>query len=265
MKGIICYFSTTGNTKLACERINSKVDNVEFDYYDITSSEEPDFSKYALIGFATYTDYLEPGKLMTMYMKNINGNGKPAFVFNTFGQMSGNTLGIMAKTAKESGFKLIEAHSLHVPENYPPLIKNGTTNENFPNSKDLVNFNEFITNLNSISKQLDKGQTVPEKSVRIKISVKVIQKLMGGLNMDEMGIKNVHKNQCVSCGICSKVCPYDAIKMVNDYPVFDESKCESCFTCFNKCPTKSIYTKKLDGVGHYPKPHANLVNKMKGI
>lgn len=26
MKGIICYFSTTGNTKLACEHINSKIE-----------------------------------------------------------------------------------------------------------------------------------------------------------------------------------------------------------------------------------------------
>lgn len=263
MKGLICYFSTTGNTKLACEHINSKIDKIEFDYYDITSSNEPNFSDYELFGFATFTDYFEPGKLMVRYMESIKGDGKPAFVFNTYGQMSGNTLGSMARAIKESGFKLIEAYSLHVPENYPPLIKNGTTNENYPTDKELESFNEFMTNLNGIAEKLIKGQVVSEKTVKRRVFFSIAKKLMSSMNMEEMGVKKVHKDRCTSCGICSKVCPYDAIEMIDGYPVFDESKCESCYACFNNCPTKSIYTKKLDGIGHYAKPHTKLVQKMK--
>jgi len=263
MKGIICYFSTTGNTKLACKYINSKVGNVEFEYYDITSANKPDFSNYDLIGFATYTDFFKPGKLMVEYIKSIKGNDKPAFVFNTYGQMSGNTLAIMSKNVKDSGFKLIEGYSLHVPENYPPLIKNGTTNEIFPTTEDLKSFNEFMTSLNSKAKQLDSGDDVSEKQVKTNILISFMGKIMSGINMDKMGDKNVHKDQCTSCGVCAKVCPYDAISMVDKHPSFDESKCHSCYSCYNKCHVKAIYTKKLDGVGHYAKPHVNLINKLK--
>ena len=241
MKGLICYFSTTGNTKLACEHINSKVNNIEFDYYDITSPEEPNFSDYELIGFATYTDFLEPGKLMVKYMKSIEGKGKPAFVFNTYGQMSGNTLASMAKHVKASG----------------------TTNENYPMEKDLTRFNDFMTNLNSVAEQLNTGKTVPEKNVKRNIFTSVVRTIMGSMNVDKMGEKKVHKDQCISCSVCFNVCPYGVIEMSEGYPVFNESKCESCFACFNKCPTKSIYTKKIDGIGHYSKPHEKLVEKMK--
>ena len=85
---------------------------------------------------------------------------------------------------------------------------------------------------------------------------------MGVLKVDDMGIKNVHEDLCSGCGICSRVCPYGAITMVNKIPSFNESKCRSCYACFNNCPTKSIYTKKLDGVGHYSKPHVNLIKKL---
>ena len=221
------------------------------------------FSKYDLIGFATYTDYFEPGELMTTYIKNFKGNEKPAFVFNTFGQMSGNTLATMARTAKSSGFILIEAHSLHVPENYPPLIKNGTTNENYPTTKELDDFNKFMASLNLKAEQLSNGQKVDEKHVKKSTFISITKKLLHVINMDKMGIKNIHKDQCTSCGICSISCPYDLIDMVDGYPKFDESKCKSCYACYNMCPTKSIYTKKLDGVGHYNKPHANLIKKLK--
>ena len=263
MKGIICYFSTTGNTKLACDHINSKVSNVTFDYYDIKSSDEPNFSDYELIGFATYTDYFEPGRLMTQFMQTLKGNNKAAFVFNTYGQISGNTLATMAKGVKASGFKLIEAFSLHVPENYPPLIKNGVTNEKFPTINDLEDFEKFMDSLNTKVELMSNGQIVSEKEVKSSIFISILKKILAGFIMDKMGTKKVHKDQCTSCGLCSKVCPYGVIKMVEGYPEFNEDKCRSCYSCFNKCPTKSIYTKKLDGVGHYAKPHMNLINKLK--
>jgi len=35
IKGIICYYSGSGNTKLACEYMAKKLSNIEFDFFDI--------------------------------------------------------------------------------------------------------------------------------------------------------------------------------------------------------------------------------------
>ena len=264
MKGIICYFSTTGNTKLACGCISSKVKNVEFELCDITTEKIPKFSDYDLVGFATYCNFWAPGKLMKTFIGNVKmDQKKPAFVFNTFGQMNGNALSIMAKDVKSVGFKLIEAHALHVPENFPPLIKRGTTNEEAPNINELEEFKVFIESIDNKAKQIYNGGNVEEKIVRGKILFKFGRKIMTSLKVDLMGEKEVHKEICTSCSLCSKGCSYGAIKMVYGHPEFDETKCESCYTCFNRCPSKVIYTKKFDGVGHYPKPHSKLVKKLK--
>ena len=263
MRGIICYFSTTGNTKLVSEVVASRIENIEFDLYNITKDKEIDFSQYDIVGFASYTDFFAPGKLMASYIQGIDGNSKPAFILTTYGQMSGNTQGIMAKLAKDSGFKIVAGFAFHTPENYPPLIKNGTTNENFPNKEDLNGFNNFIYRINTISKDLKNLETISEIKIKKSNSISIITKLMSLMNMDKMGPKFVHLEKCTSCSLCSKICPYNVITMVDGHPTFSENDCQSCYSCFNHCPSKAIFTKKLDGVGHYAKPHTNLISKIK--
>ncbi len=77
----------------------------------------------------------------------------------------------------------------------------------------------------------------------------------------DMGFKYVDDALCDECGICEKLCPYGALKM-DPKPVFDMEKCYGCWSCYNHCPHKAIYTKKFRGVGHYPKPISGLKDKL---
>jgi NAD-dependent dihydropyrimidine dehydrogenase PreA subunit len=45
-------------------------------------------------------------------------------------------------------------------------------------------------------------------------------------------------------------------------PVFDEPRCYGCWACYNRCPKRAIYTKKLRGRGHYPGPSDELRRKL---
>jgi ferredoxin len=45
---------------------------------------------------------------------------------------------------------------------------------------------------------------------------------------------------CISCGICVKVCPYNAPKVENFLSTIDVGKCKVCGLCTRKCPTKAI-------------------------
>ncbi len=48
---------------------------------------------------------------------------------------------------------------------------------------------------------------------------------------------------CISCGICTKVCPRGNIEIVDGKPVFHQS-CEFCLACVNNCPKKAIEIKR---------------------
>ena len=46
---------------------------------------------------------------------------------------------------------------------------------------------------------------------------------------------------CIECGICERVCPYDAIFMSDDFEfVVDGAKCPGCHRCLDPCPVDTI-------------------------
>jgi len=45
---------------------------------------------------------------------------------------------------------------------------------------------------------------------------------------------------CIACGICVKVCPFDAPSIENNLSRIDINKCRVCGLCVQKCPTKAI-------------------------
>lgn len=46
---------------------------------------------------------------------------------------------------------------------------------------------------------------------------------------------------CIECGICERVCPYDAIFMSDDFEyVVSGEQCPSCNRCLDPCPVGTI-------------------------
>jgi len=45
---------------------------------------------------------------------------------------------------------------------------------------------------------------------------------------------------CIACGMCVKVCPFDAPAVQNNFSKIDVNKCKVCGLCVAKCPTKAI-------------------------
>jgi ferredoxin/flavodoxin len=258
MKGIFCYYSGTGNTNLACKYIASKMKNINFDLYNIVNDGTPNLNEYDLVGFACFTDFGGPSFIVQKFIERIpQQKNKPAFVFNTYGFISGKTQGALAKWISARGFVAVASHSLHVPESYPPMILKGKGAVDQPSSEKMDKFNSFISDLDKMVASVESGGQWKKGKIK------------GGLFMlsrtkakKDMGEKFVDLELCNECGICEKVCPYNAVSL-DPKPKFDMNKCYGCWGCFHKCPKKAIYTKKFHGEGHYPKPNDQLRRKLK--
>lgn len=56
--------------------------------------------------------------------------------------------------------------------------------------------------------------------------------------------------KCISCGLCSKICPEACIAMKNikkydkKKPITDYDYCKGCGLCAKECPVKAISMKK---------------------
>jgi ferredoxin/flavodoxin len=261
LKILFCYFSTTGNTKLAGQYIASKIPDAVFDFLDIAREPLPDLESYGLVGFAAFADFLGPSKLVMDFIKQIpHLNGKPAFVFNTYGNINGATLRILKRQVQAQGFQVLAGFALNTPENFPPLIAGGLTNADRPKEGQMEEFNRFIVDLGRIVSDLREGEP-REFNIKFGLFDRLMPPMPRTIDRKLMGVKMVDRSLCNKCGLCRKGCPYRAIEL-NPEPVFDQKKCYGCWSCYNHCPTGAIYTKKMRNAGRYPHPNEELRKKL---
>jgi Pyruvate/2-oxoacid:ferredoxin oxidoreductase delta subunit len=57
---------------------------------------------------------------------------------------------------------------------------------------------------------------------------------------------------CIKCSTCLRVCPFDAIDIVNGDFTVNASKCMGCGVCVSKCPNKALSLKKSDEIDSLP-------------
>jgi ferredoxin len=57
---------------------------------------------------------------------------------------------------------------------------------------------------------------------------------------------------CNGCGVCEKICPAAAVKIIEKRPVFS-GKCEHCVACIDVCPLRAIqfWRAKFNTRGYY--------------
>ena len=85
MKGIIYYYSTTGNTKLICELIKRKIKSATFEICSILDDTLNNPDDYDIIGFSCFADELQAPELMKLFIKNNpSKTNKYSFILKLF-------------------------------------------------------------------------------------------------------------------------------------------------------------------------------------
>ena len=218
-------------------------------------------TQYDIVGLAAFTDFFAPSQVFQTFVENLpQQNSKPAFVFNTFGFITGKTIKVLEKWANAKGFRVVAGYSLHTPESHPPTISRGRPYTDSPNEKELARFNEFIARLDQLCAAIKGGQPVTSK-VRVSLLNRLMPTMARTQARKEMGEKYVDETLCTQCGTCEKGCPYQAIELA-PFPIFDMGKCYGCWRCYNRCPKNAIYTDKFRGGPFYPKPAEQLKAKL---
>ena len=70
----------------------------------------------------------------------------------------------------------------------------------------------------------------------------VSQKVIVNCNNTQKGkvVKDNCTAGCIGCGMCERICKFDAIHLVNNVAKIDPDKCKGCKMCATKCPTHAI-------------------------
>jgi electron transport complex protein RnfB len=70
---------------------------------------------------------------------------------------------------------------------------------------------------------------------------------------------------CIGLGECAAACPFDAIEMVENFPIINPDKCVSCGVCVRTCPKKIIEIQTLKARVYVPCSTKDLGKNVKAV
>ena len=223
------YFSATGVTAKVVNEIARGLNN-DFEEYNITKPEarekELSFSKDDLlvVGVPVYAGRLT--KLVRDYFETIKGDNTLAVFVVVYGNRDYEDALIELKELfEERGFIGVAACSFIGEHSYTSKVGTGR-----PDDMDLEIALDFSEKIKS---KIEKIKSIEElEYFFVKGSVPYRER------KDFPDMAPLTDSSCISCGICARFCPTDAIDF-KDYGKIDKTKCIACCSCIKRCPVDS--------------------------
>lgn len=274
----IYYFSGTGNSLVVARELAVKMYAVLIHIASVIDKENIN-SVADIIGiiFPVYNiEHDGIPLIVSRFIKKLNNiNNKYIFAVCTFGGGSYKTLDNLNELIISRGGKLSAGFGVHMPQNafYKFFDNNKKIFKKWRKKSEIIYkmVKAKRTNKFDNSNLLVKLIMIPFiKKARIN-AVKTMQNLSGSSKQtfsDLILISDksytTDKN-CIGCGICSKVCPVNNIKLVKSKPIWQHN-CETCLACFNWCPKQAIHGGIVSLNGnknyHYHHPDVKLTDML---
>ncbi|MFZ5353420.1 MAG: EFR1 family ferrodoxin [Bacillota bacterium] len=250
MRTEIYYFSGTGNSLAIAKDIAEKTGGSLIPIAAIKEKKSI-ASEAEVIGIVFPVYYGELPVIVKEFAEKLeNLNGKYVFAVSNYGGAASVSIRQLKRIIRSNGGELSAAYGIQMPQNsfYKPKENQPLLFSECKKKIDLI-----VSNISKKTRGIFYTNALlelvimPVQPVFIRpICRKAFLKqtnLPAESKLDDL-IRMLDKNfvsndKCNGCGICSKVCPADNIKIEDNKPVWLHH-CETCLACYNWCPNKAI-------------------------
>mgnify|MGYP002713860260 CR=1 FL=1 len=245
---MLIYFSATGNTK-------HLVEEIAYEDEEIINIEDTDIREISLkegdrLGIISPTHAMGLPFIVKDYLEElkINFDKHPyTFYVGTCGGSTGYSSKRVEDILKKKGLDLDASFDVVMPETFV-LFADVNDDLNIDADNELAN----IT-INEIWHLLEEKATGRHlaKSISRPMGA-IIETIYGKFRSTKQFNVN---DDCISCGICERDCPEEAIRIEEGKPIWVKPSCLFCLRCYHACPTNAInYGTRTIGHGQYLHP-----------
>lgn len=225
MAKIFC-FSSTGNSLYAAKRIAEQIGGEV-----ISMTSEVTECSDEVIGFIFPTYFWGVPRTVERFVSDLKITAQAPYVFaiTTYGGYSMGVVNIFEKLFRRNNehLKLAYAGKIKMTENYLPCYQ---VNESAKLDA------EIESKLDTIIVDL---QQCCSKRLFPKTFINNLAYMMFPALNPACDTHFTVGEKCNGCGVCSKICPMNNVKLIDSKPQF-QHHCEHCLACVHACPTKSI-------------------------
>ncbi|MFR7417998.1 EFR1 family ferrodoxin [uncultured Megasphaera sp.] len=227
---MIGYFSGTGNSLYAAKKLAELTGDRALPLADIMGQPEHlPHRRFGIVFPVYFGDVPEP--VRDFIAKAPLDKGTYFFGIATCGGTGGRTLRTLSRLLKKRGCDL--AYGLVLP-----MIANST----------VASRRHIHYDMNRLDRADD---VLHDCADDIRRQVRDASEVTGSLAADVMNFgplrslgnywltPSVDPKKCVSCGICTKICPVDNIQSTSSGAVIG-SRCSRCLACLHWCPHQAV-------------------------
>lgn len=234
---MIFYFSATGNTLHVARNIAQE--NEEMVDIEIARKEgKRDFfvrEGRVIILSPTY-DWALP-LITEEFLEEVNFSYEelPSFFFiATYGTTAGSSFAFAKKIMRKKGIHFLAAYGVKMPDTWTPMFDLSNQEKVAAiNHKADIRIAFLKQRLQEFKKEKRMGIITPYFCGAIGRQI-YKSKVIKTKNF------SVDPSRCISCGLCAKRCPEEAIEIKNGFPTWQKETCLMCLRCLHNCPKEAI-------------------------
>lgn len=235
---MILYFSATGNTRFVAQQLAARLGDETLDLLDrIKRGDHAPIHSDRPFVICAPTYVCEMPRFLADWLRKtpLLGSAQAYFVF-TSGGYAGISGVLAGNLMRRKGLRYMGCAELTMPRNYlatdhypeleTPEIERRirTSNDHIAGIADAIRNGERLKSRHVWLFEL--LITVPFNPVWCRV---------------KQGVGDFHAtDRCVGCGKCARLCPLNAIEIVDGKPVWRGKSCAHCMSCIQNCPAEAI-------------------------
>lgn len=223
---MVFYFTGTGNSLYAAKELDENIISIP----QVINQERLEFSADSIGIVCPVYGHEMPG-MVKEFIRRASLDAGYLFVVLTYGAHHGGAAEIADRFIQSAGKKADYITTIEMVDNFLPAF--------------------------DMNEQISKDKHVEEHLDQIRADVRA--KRMG-IQKASLAEKTVHKmylkmvdnapetvwaafqvsDECVGCGICTRVCPAGCVRLEKQHAVHDPERCQACYACVHACPKMAV-------------------------
>ncbi len=242
---MILYFSATGNSKYAAEKIAEATGDRAVSLQKTDS--KIDLKSGENLGIITPVYFQGLPSVTEELLEKLTIHGDASnyiFTVFTYGTFSGRGTETINGYLKRFGLQISADYSVKTADTW-------TTTFDLSNKEKVAGVvrreePQLAEIIRKVQKK-EKGHFQKNKPIRL------VANALRGTYDDARKTEHLHVSDgCIGCGLCERNCPVKAIQMKDGKPAWVKDQCAMCLQCLHKCPKFAIqYDNKTQKHGQY--------------
>lgn len=240
---MIYYFSGTGNSRYAAEKLAATLGDKAYDIAKVIRSGLPEDGDGEMTGFVFpvfFSGLPEMVKRFAEIPEVRKTLGSYIYCVITVGADAAAADKLIAKALDR---RVDYSTSIIMPDNYVMLYDPCVKERAF---KKVCRADKT---LEDIAADISKHKTKSSSGIKPWVLTAAMYPFYNLFRTTRFFFAD---EKCTGCGMCERNCPDKAIEMREGKPVWVQKKCQHCTACINRCPVKALqFGKKTASRGRY--------------